>query len=84
MHVTIYTKPGCNYCVKAKQFLNQRGMFFEEIKIGDQISREQLLLEFPTARTAPVITIDGQYIGGFDELVQYASAAAGSSELLLG
>jgi glutaredoxin len=48
--------------------LKQRGIPFEEKKIGDGYSKEELLEAIPTARTVPQIFIDDQLIGGFTEL----------------
>lgn len=31
--LTIYTKPGCQYCAAAKQYLNEQGINYEEIDI---------------------------------------------------
>jgi glutaredoxin 3 len=48
--------------------LGQREIKFEERKIGDGWTKEELLEEIPTARTLPQIVIDGKVIGGFTEL----------------
>ena len=51
--------------------LQQKGIQFEERKIGDGYSREDLLEAVPTARTVPQIFLDGELIGGFTELKEY-------------
>jgi glutaredoxin len=51
--------------------LQQRGIEFEERKIGDGYTREELLEAVPTARTVPQIFLDGKLIGGFTELKEY-------------
>jgi glutaredoxin 3 len=48
--------------------LKQRGIPFEEKKIGDGYTREELLEAVPTARTVPQIFIGEELIGGFTEL----------------
>jgi glutaredoxin 3 len=48
--------------------LKQRGIAFEEKKIGDGYTREELLEAVPDARTVPQIFVDEQLIGGFTEL----------------
>jgi glutaredoxin 3 len=50
--------------------LNQKGIQFEERKIGDGWSKEELLEAIPTARTVPQIIMNGELIGGFTELKQ--------------
>lgn len=67
----IWSKYHCPYCDQAKALLTQRGIEFEEKKIGDGFTKEDLLEEIPTARTVPQIFIDEQLIGGFTELKQY-------------
>jgi glutaredoxin 3 len=51
--------------------LTQRGIPFEEKKIGDGSTREELLEAVPTARTVPQIFIGEELIGGFTELKQH-------------
>ena len=66
--IIIWSKYNCPYCDQAKALLKQKGMAFEERKIGDGWTKEDLLESIPTARTVPQIVIDGQKIGGFNEL----------------
>jgi glutaredoxin len=67
----IWSKYNCPYCDQAKALLKQKGIEFEERKIGDDYTREQLLESVPTARTVPQIFIDDQLIGGFTELKKF-------------
>jgi glutaredoxin len=55
----------------AKALLNQRGIEFEERKIGDGYTKEDLLEAVPTARTLPQIFLNEELIGGFTELKKY-------------
>ena len=64
----VWSKYHCPFCDQAKALLKQRGIPFEEKKIGDGYSKEELLEVIPTARTVPQIFIDDQLIGGFTEL----------------
>ena len=64
----IWSKYHCPYCDQAKALLGQRGIAFEEKKIGDGYTKEELLEAVPNARTVPQIFIDGVLIGGFTEL----------------
>lgn len=59
------------FCDQAKALLTQKGIAFEERKIGNGWSKEQLLESVPTARTVPQIFLNEQYIGGFTELTKY-------------
>ena len=71
MKVVIWSKYNCTNCDQAKLFLGQREIKFEERKIGDGYTREELLEAVPTARTVPQIFIDEKLVGGFTELKQH-------------
>ena len=73
MKAIVWTKDACPYCVQAKALLEQRGIEYEEKKIGVDYTREQLLEAVPTARTVPQIFLDGTHVGGFTELKQKLS-----------
>lgn len=73
MNAIIWTKDHCPYCDQAKSLMQQRGITYEERRIGLGYTREQLLEAVPTARTVPQIFLDGQHIGGFTELKQHLS-----------
>ena len=70
-NVIIWSKYNCPYCDQAKALLKQRDVRFEERKIGDGYTKEELLEAIPTARTVPQIIINGNLIGGFTELRKY-------------
>lgn len=68
MKAIVWSKDACPYCDQAKALLEQKGIAFEERKIGHGYTRENLLEAVPTARTVPQIFIDEKLIGGFTEL----------------
>ena len=76
MKAVIWSKYHCPYCDQAKALLTQKGIQFEERKIGDGYTKEELLEAVPTARTVPQIFLDNQLIGGFNELKQFLTKAA--------
>jgi len=69
--VIVWSKYNCNQCDQAKTLLGQRDIKFEERKIGDGYTREELLEEIPSARSVPQIVIDEKVIGGVTELKAY-------------
>jgi glutaredoxin len=71
MKATVWSKYHCPYCDQAKALLKQKGIQFEEKKIGDGYTKEELLEAVPTARTLPQIFLDDNYIGGFTELKRH-------------
>jgi glutaredoxin 3 len=68
MKAIVWSKYHCPYCDQAKALLTQKGIQFEERKIGDGYTREELLEAVPNARTVPQIFINEELIGGFTEL----------------
>ena len=66
--IEIYTKPSCPSCLNTKMFLQSKGLEYTEIKIGKDISREEFLEKFPEARTVPWVLVDGNLIGGYENV----------------
>jgi len=71
MKVVVWSKYNCTSCDQAKLLLGQREIAFEERKIGDGYTKEELLEEIPTARSVPQIIINGKIIGGVSELKEF-------------
>lgn len=66
--VLIYTKSRCGYCVRAKDLLALKGAECEEINL-DQHPEIYAELKARTGwMTVPQIFINGEMIGGYDEL----------------
>jgi glutaredoxin len=68
MKAIVYSKYHCSYCDQAKALLKQKGIPFEERKIGDGYTKEDLLEAVPDALTVPQIFLDQELIGGLTEL----------------
>ena len=68
--VTIYTTPYCPYCHAAKALLKKKGVPFEEIDVQDAGLRQQMMLRSNGRRTVPQVFINGQHIGGSDDLAR--------------
>jgi len=70
MSAIVWSRYNCSFCEQAKALLMRNNIDFEERKIGEGWTREQLLEAVPNARTVPQIFINDEYIGGFAELQQ--------------
>ncbi len=68
MKAIVWSKHNCPYCEQAKQLLAQRGISYEERKIGDGWDKEDLLEAVPNARSVPQIFLNDELVGGFTEL----------------
>lgn len=71
MKAIVWSKYHCPYCDKAKSLLQLKGIDFEERKIGDGWTKEELLEAVPTARTVPQIFLNEQLIGGYQDLEKF-------------
>jgi glutaredoxin 3 len=72
MRATVWSKDQCGNCVMAKNLLRNKGVEFEERNISQgQWTREQLLAAVPNARTLPQVILDGNLIGGYDQLKKH-------------
>lgn len=76
MKAIIWSKYNCTFCDQAKQLLEQKGIEYEERKIGDGYTKEDLLEAVPNARTVPQIFLNEELVGGFQELKKRLSLAA--------
>ncbi|HJQ83724.1 MAG TPA: glutaredoxin 3 [Candidatus Binatia bacterium] len=66
--VELYTTPSCPFCVRAKRLLQARGIAYVEIDVAGDDALRAGLIRRTGRRTVPQIFIDGQPIGGFEEL----------------
>lgn len=66
----IYSRPHCTFCDQAKSLIESKGHTYQEVIIGENITKEEFLEMFPGQRTVPVVILDGQNIGGYTELTE--------------
>ncbi len=70
--ITVYSKPNCPYCEKAKYLLKSLGLQYEERVVTKDLSVEELYKVLDKqVRTIPQIVIDKNHIGGYNELKEY-------------
>lgn len=67
----VWSKDHCPYCSMAINLLETHKIKYELRKIGDGWTKEDLLEVVPNAKTVPQIFLHGDYVGGYDKLVQY-------------
>jgi glutaredoxin 3 len=67
--IIIYTKQGCPYCIAAKALLNKKGASFTEHDLTTHPDLRATMIDQAKGRTTvPQIFINGQHIGGNDDL----------------
>ena len=79
--IEMYTTPFCGYCARAKSLLEKKGAAYEEVDVMMDEKKRSEMRERARRSTVPQIFINGQYIGGSDELA--ALEQAGKLDALL-
>jgi glutaredoxin 3 len=72
--VEIYTTPWCGYCARAKGLLDTKGVAYEEMDVMEDGPKRTEMRTRSKRSTVPQIFINGQHIGGSDELVELERA----------
>ena len=80
-NIEIYTKATCPFCHRAKALLQSKGAQFNEVAIDNDPKKREEMIERSGRTTVPQIFIDGQHIGGCDDL--HALDAKGGLDPLL-
>ena len=82
-NITIYSKNNCPACTRAKMLLTNKGLNYNALTLDEDFTRDVLVEMFPTAKTFPVIVIDGFYIGGADQLEKMINEETHTSQKFL-
>jgi len=80
--ITVYTTPFCPYCVRAKRLLEKKGVPFTDIGVMGKPDLRREMEARSGGYTVPQIFIDGEPIGGSDELAAFERA--GELDRMLG
>ena len=67
---TIYSKPNCSACLRAKRLLEMEELPFEYKQLGTHYSLDELMTLSPNAKSFPQVFKDGECIGGYHDLVE--------------
>jgi len=70
VRVTVYTTEPCGYCRTAKALLAKRNIPYEEINLSRDADGRTELAERTGMMTFPQVIIDGEPLGGYQELAQ--------------
>jgi len=66
--IDLYTTEWCGLCVRAKALLDARGLDYREIGLDEDPTFRQRVFDLGSQWTVPLVTIDGEPIGGYREL----------------
>jgi len=71
MSIIIYSTETCGYCRRAKDWLNEKGLLFEEVMLNNQEALTKFKDDCPGATTVPQILIDDELVeGGYSGLIK--------------
>jgi glutaredoxin-like protein len=73
--VAILTREGCGYCARAKQLLKDLGYDYAELSLEHK-NRSRIVGAITGAGTVPQVFVNGQRIGGLEDLQKWARKAA--------
>jgi glutaredoxin-like protein len=73
--VALLTREGCGYCAKAKKLLKDLGYQYSEVRL-DHSDRSRVVGAITGRGTVPQVFINGQHVGGLEELERWAKKAA--------
>lgn len=66
--IVVYGTEFCPYCTAARMLLTKKGLEFEEVPVSGDADKRREMERMSGRHTVPQIFIDGEPIGGFDEL----------------
>jgi glutaredoxin-like YruB-family protein len=65
--VIVYSTPTCPYCIRAKQFLRENNVAFEDSDISTDRSKVEEMMRKSGQMGVPVLDIEGEIVVGFEK-----------------
>ena len=69
--IEIWGKPFCPSCMRAKKLCEEKSYKFSYKELDKDFSRDEVLSEFPGAKTFPQIKVNESKVGGYEKFVKY-------------
>lgn len=66
MAVVVYSTPTCPFCHKAKDYLKEKGVEFDDVDVSADQAKAQEMVEKSGQMGVPVLDVNGTIIVGFD------------------
>lgn len=66
-NVTVYSTPTCPWCTRAKSYLTEIGVPFEEKDVSVDVAAAREMVKMSGQIGVPVLSIDGNVVVGFDK-----------------
>lgn len=64
--VRLFVKPFCGWCHEAKDWLDERGIAYEELDVISDRAAYKEMVNLSGQTLAPVIEVDGEVLADFD------------------
>ena len=80
LDVTVLSRAGCPHCVRAKGLLRDAGIEFEALELNQQYT-DRTLRAITSATTLPQVFVNGEHIGGADDLERWLKSQASARTL---
>ncbi len=64
--IRLFIKPSCGWCHEAKDWLDERGIKYEELDVTSDAGARREMLELTGQTKAPSIEVDGEILADFD------------------
>lgn len=71
--IIVYTTDFCGFCTAAKRLLERDGIAFEEVNLQSDHQRRVELVQRTGHRTVPIVMLDDELVGGYQELAALRS-----------
>jgi len=71
MKVEIYSKDNCGFCDMAIKTAEMNSIDPIIKKLEVDFTREEIMEQFPGVKTFPIVVVDGENIGGYQEFTRY-------------
>lgn len=65
--VTVYSTPTCPWCTRAKSYLEEIGVAYEEKDVSEDVAAAREMVKISGQMGVPVLSIDGNVVVGFDK-----------------
>lgn len=74
--ISVFSRPGCSHCARARRMLDEHGLRYEEILLGQHGVSSDTLAAVAGVTSTPQVFIGGEHVGGADELTAYLGTRA--------
>ena len=68
IRIVLYTTTWCGYCARTKSLLDLLDLAYEDVSLDDDPGFRQRVYDLGRRWTVPLVMIDGDPVGGYEEL----------------